>query len=242
MKLIDAISNNGQNPDVKFALVPFSAVVRADIPSTYLRSDVVFDGCTMDRQYPFNTLEGGTTGPDAAKWGDHSVGNHDCNVVAAANLKVLPLTDDLNNVKTTLASFKPHLWTHIAAGVEFGWQVISPKGIFGGAKPYSDKENVKVVIILTDGMQTAPCRGVSNSRTVGDAEANLLSICKSMKAKKIEVYTIGYDLTDSHTLNLLQTCSGSDNHYASSDVDTGLLTIMGSISKKVREKMVRLAK
>ncbi len=149
-------------------------------------------------------------GGDAAKWGDHSVGGHSCSNVAASNLKVLPLTDDLNLVKTTLAGFQPHLWTHIAAGAEFGWQVISPEGVFGGARAYTDAENVKAVIILTDGMQTAPGWGPGDTRTVGDAESNLRAICTGMKDRKIDVFTIGYDLTDAGTLSLLKDCAGAE--------------------------------
>ncbi len=241
-KMIDRISDDGKNTNVKFALVPFSAVVRADIPAAHLRSDVTFDGCTMDRRFPYNTQEGVTPANDAGKWGDHSAGGHDCSVVAAANLKVLPLTSDVSAVKSTLNSFQPHMWTHIAAGAEFGWQVISPDGVFGGARAYTDKHNVKAVILLTDGMQTAPGWGPSDSRTVADAEANLRSICNGMKAKNIEVYTVGYDLTDSHTLSLLQDCAVSGGHYASTDVDSGLMTILASVAKRIEQSMVRLAK
>ena len=241
-KMIDTISNNGANANVKFALVPFAAVVRADIPSTYIRSDVTFDGCTMDRQHPFNTQEGVTTSSDAAKWGDHSEGGHNCADVASKSLKVWPLSDNLSDVKAKLASFQPFLWTHIAAGAEFGWQVLSPDGVFGGARSYSDEQNVKAVIILTDGMQTAPGWGPGGTRTVADAEANLLAICSGMKAKKIEVFTVGYDLTDSHTLSLLQSCANSGQHYASTDIDNGLTTILAAISSKIQDKMLRLAK
>ena len=240
-KMIDVVSNNGKNTNVRFGLVPFSAVVRADIPSAYIRSDVTFDGCTMDRQFPFNQQEGVTTGSDAAKWGDHSVGGHDCSVVAAANLKLLPLTNSLSNVKSTLASFQPHKWTHIAAGVEFGWQVISPDGVFSGARPYSDKKNVKAVVILTDGMQTAPGWGPSENRTVADAEENLREICDGMKDRKIEVFTVGYDLTHAHTLDLLESCANDDQHYASTDIENGAKQMLTTIANRIQEKMIRLA-
>ncbi len=50
-KMVDQISDNGANTNVKFGLVPFSAVVRADIPAANIRSDLVYDGCTMDRRF-----------------------------------------------------------------------------------------------------------------------------------------------------------------------------------------------
>ena len=240
-KMIDIISNNGKNDNVKFGLVPFSAVVRADIPAAYIRSDVTFDGCTMDREFPFNQQEGSTATSDAAKWGDHTPGGHDCSAVAASNLKVLPLTDALTTVKSTLASFQPHLWTHIAAGAKFGWQVISPDGIFTGARSYDDEQNVKAVILLTDGMQTAPGWGPGSSRTAADGEQNLLAICAGIKAKGIKVFTVGYDLTDTHTLGLLTTCANDGQHYASTDIDNGLKQVLTTIGKQIQEQMIRLA-
>lgn len=241
-QMIDTITDNGNNTNVKFGLVPFSAVVHADIPAAYLRSDITFDGCTMDRRYPYNIEEGAIDDGDASKWGDHSVGNHPCADVKAANLKVLPLTDDLNLVKNTLNSYQPYLWTHIAAGAEFGWQTISPNGVFGGARSYQDKDNVKIVIILTDGMQTAPGWGVGDSRTAADGEANLASICTAMKDKGIEVYTIGYDLYDTHTHNLLSSCASSGGYFAANDIQTGLQTTFAKISEKIEYAMLRLAK
>ena len=241
-QLIDTITDDGDNKNVKFGLVPFSAVVHADIPAAYIRSDLTFDGCTMDRRYPYNTEEGAIDDGNASKWGDHSVGNHPCADVMAANLKLLPLSDDLDMVKTTLNSYQPYLWTHIAAGAEFGWQTISPDGVFGGARPYEDKHNVKVVIILTDGMQTAPGWGVGDSRTVGDAEANLSSICTSMKAKGINVYTIGYDLHDSHTHNLLGSCASSGGYFSATDIQNGLVDTFKKIATKIAHAMLRLSK
>ena len=119
--------------------------------------------------------------------------------------------------------------------------MISPDGIFNGARPYTDEKNVKAVVILTDGMQTAPGWGPGGSRTATDGEENLLAICDGMKAKKIEVFTVGYDLTDSHTLNLLTSCANDDQHYASTDIDNGLTLVLSTIAKRIQEQMIRLA-
>ena len=242
MSMINTISANGTNTNVKIGLVPFSAVVHADIPATYLRSDIAFDGCTMDRRYPYNIEDGAINAGDASKWGDHSVGGHLCVDVAAANLKVLPLTSNIAQVESTLQSYLPYLWTHIAAGAEFGWQVLSPTGVFGGARSYDEQQNLKVMILLTDGMQTAPGWGPSDSRTAADGEANLSSICTTMKAKGVQVYTIGYDLTDAHTLNLLNSCASSGGYFASTDISNGLATAFAAIATRISNEMLRLSR
>ena len=154
---------------------------------------------------------------------------------------MLPLTDSLSTVNSTLASFQPHGRTHIALGAEFGWQVISPDGVFSGARPYSDEKNVKAVVILTDGIQTAPGWGPSENRTVADAEENLRAICEGMRDRKIEVFTVGYDLTDTHTLDLLKACANPGQHFASSDIENGVKQMLTTIANRIKEKMVRLA-
>ena len=241
-QLIDTITANGNNTNVRFGLVPFSAVIHADIPAAFQRTDMAFDGCTMDRRYPYNVQEGAIDAGNASKWGDHTVGGHPCPEVMAANLKLLPLTNDLTLVKDTLASYQPYLWTHIALGAEFGWQTISPIGVFGGARPYSQTNNVKVVIILTDGMQTTPGWGVSDSRTAADGEANLASICTGMKDQNIEVYTIGYDLSDTDTHTLLSNCAVNGGYFASNDIQNGLQDTFAKIATRIEQTMIRLSR
>ena len=162
--------------------------------------------------------------------------------MASRGLKVVPLTSDIASVKSKITAMQPYLWTHIALGADFGWQVLSPTGAFPGATSYSDKETLKVFVLLTDGMQTAPGWGPGNSQTTGDAEANLQSICTGMKSKNIMVFTIGYDLTDTHTIDLLKNCANTGNFYNAADINTGLLAAFSGIAKQVQEKMMRLTK
>ncbi|MGF1650947.1 MAG: VWA domain-containing protein [Hyphomicrobiaceae bacterium] len=239
--MIDTITDGGRNREVRIGLVPFSAVVRATLPAYAIRSDVSFTGCTSDRRYPFNVTEGVTSATDDGRWGGESENNHDCALVAAANLRVTSLSNDFPTIKSTLNSFQPHMKTHIALGAEFGWQVISPSGVFGGARPYNEPGNVKVVIILTDGMQTSWGYGIGGTRTPENGESNLLEICSGMKARGIDVYTIGYDLPDAHTLSLLQSCATPGNFFNAEDVATGVMAALSAIGTQISAKMVRLA-
>ena len=154
---------------------------------------------------------------------------------------MLPLTDSLSTVNSTLASFQPHGRTHIALGAEFGWQVISPDGVFSGARPYSDEKNVKAVVILSDGMQVSNGWGPNDEQSVAQAEANLLAICEGMKDRKIEVFTVGFDLTDAHTLDLLTSCANPGQHFASTDIENGVKQMLTTIGNPIQEKMIRLA-
>ena len=98
------------------------------------------------------------------------------------------------------------------------------------------------MILLTDGMQTAPGWGVGDSRTAADGEANLSSICTGMKGKGILVYTIGYDLPDAHTHELLSNCASSGGYFASNDLTDGLKDTFSKIAGKIEHAMLRLSK
>ena len=62
-----------------------------------------------------------------------------------------------------------------------------------------------------------------------------------MKDRKIEVFTVGYDLTHSHTLDLLESCANDDQHYASTDIENGAKQMLTTIANRIQEKMIRLA-
>ncbi len=57
-----------------------------------------------------------------------------------------------------------------------------------------------------------------------------------MKAKDIKVFTVGFDLTDSHTLGLLPTFADDGQHSASTDIDNGLKVVLGAISPNRSKK------
>ncbi len=240
IELVDTISLNGTNERAKFGVVPFASMVRTNLPGWAIRSDVTYTGCTQDRRAPYNAEETSPNGTNDSKWGEVT-STSDCTDMGAANLDVVPLTNDTQGVKNKITAMTPDLSTHIAAGAEIGWQVISPNGGFSGAKPYTPDNTIQVVIILSDGMQTAPGWGADNTQTVVHAESNLSALCTGMKAQKIKVYTIGYDLSDDHTKTLLGECAGPGRFYDANDIQSGLLSAFTDIGEKVRDQMVRLS-
>ncbi len=240
-RMIDTVSLNGQNSRARFAVVPFAAMVKVDLPPYAVRGDVSYTGCTQDRRAPYNGEETAPAAGDESRWGEVT-STHDCAEMGNLGLDVIPLTNDHNLVKTKIAGMKPYLWTHIAAGAEIGWQTISPNKVIGDAKPYDTDERIKVMVLLTDGMQTAPGWGADGTQSAAHGEKNLLSLCTGMKDRKIKVFTIGYDLTDQHTKDLLKDCADSGRFYDAEDIDSGLLAAFGEIGVKIRTAMFRLTK
>lgn len=240
LAMIDSVSLNGENGRASFAVVPFAAMVKANLPMWALRSDATSTECTQDRRAPYNAEENAPSVANDTKWGEVT-STHSCSDMGMLGLDVIPLTNNHQWVKDKISAMQPFMWTHIALGAELGWQMISPTGVFGGAKPYDSNTTIKVVILLTDGMQTAPGWGTDGTKSVVNAEKNLINLCNGMKAKEVKVFTIGYDLTDTHTKDLLENCANAGKFYDASDVNDSLMATFTDIGEQVRDEMVRLS-
>ncbi len=126
----------------------------------------------------------------------------------ANKLVMKPLTNDFAGLKSRLDIMTPYAWTHIALGVEFGFQMLSDNdAVRASGVSYDDEETQKFMVVLTDGAQTEPAFGPGSTRTVAQGEANLEALCTNAKAKGITMITIAYDLDDNATTNRLKNCA-----------------------------------
>jgi Flp pilus assembly protein TadG len=213
--LVSDLATSGK---VRFGLAPFSHHVYLSMPNKYVMGRGLtgtFVGCTQDRRDPYNLTDAlPNTADDSTKWGQPQAPEHigdGCTPYKANKLSVLPVTDDFTAVTKQLAAMKPNAWTHIALGMEFGWQLLSPNGLWGAdVAPYDDKGTDKWIVLLTDGRQTEPAFGPGGVRNVARGEKNLELLCAAVKAKKISIVTVAYDLRDTPTETRLKNCASLD--------------------------------
>ncbi|MDP9137387.1 MAG: pilus assembly protein TadG-related protein [Pseudomonadota bacterium] len=215
--LVTDLASSGK---ARFGLAPFSHHVYLSMPNKYVMGQGqlgTYLGCTQDRLDPYNLTDGlPDTADESTKWGQPQAPEHSadgCAPYAGKKLQVLPMTDDLNAVTTQLAAMKPNAWTHISLGMEFGWQLVSPDGLWGAdVASYDDTGTEKWIILLTDGRQTEPAHGLDGVRNVARGERNLELLCEAVKAKNISVVTIAYDLQDEPTETRLEECASLDKN------------------------------
>lgn len=74
---------------------------------------------------------------------------------------LLRLSSNTSTVKSAINAMIANGNTDIPAGMAWGWNVLSPKGPFGDATPYTDKDWTKIVVLMTDG---------NNENEVGNQE------------------------------------------------------------------------
>jgi Flp pilus assembly protein TadG len=211
-KLVEDLEKSA--PDkVKIGLVPFSHHVYTTLPKSYVLGQSGggnWTGCTQDRAYPFNVSDGTPDSRNETKWGQPQAPVHaswGCDGYIKGKLRVRPLSNDFAGIKSQLDAMTPYAWTHIALGVEFGLHVLSPGEPYGGSAAFTDEGTQKVMVVLTDGMQTEPAFGPGGVRSVSQGERNLEELCAVAKGKKIRMMTIAYDLDDTSTRARLRDCA-----------------------------------
>lgn len=234
---------------LKIGLVPFSAMVYTSMDKDYVSqasATQTWTGCTQDRAYPHNTNVDTPTGDAATKWG-YIDGNgenrspYDCAAYQNNNLKIIPLSTDLAMVKSKLASMRPVGNTDIPLGAEFGWNLLDPQMPFNEGAPYSDKNNRKFLVLLTDGVQTSGEFGANGSRSVQNGNDNLVTLCTNMRDAGIVVFTIAYDITNPAVTTLLKQCA-PDRYYEPDAGGAEINQVFTQISRQIRNQTARISK
>lgn len=255
-ELINMLSNNGANANVRFGLVPFSAHVYGTMESDYIINETpggMWTNCTQDRRHTHNIQDTTpVTAEDPTKWGmtcaagggeedeEDEEGGGACNAYSVCtnyssrNLIIQPLSSSHSTTIANLNSMSPYANTHISLGLSFGWHLISPNPPWQEGVAYNSPGMLKAIVLLTDGQQTSNGWGPGDTQSVSNAEDNLETMCTAIKDKGVTILTVAFDLNDSDTEDRLRDCASSDEHFFF-DVDTGaeLLAAFKSIGTQL---------
>jgi Flp pilus assembly protein TadG len=174
---------------------------------------------------------------------------------------ITPLTDDFDYLLSAITAMTSEGSTRLDAGVVAGWYTLSPswKNTWDSDNAPADYSNSvkKIMVFMTDGMmntqygkssgkldwlcyysQSTSTSSVCNNAAVAD----MLTVCKSMKTKDIEIYTVAYS-DDADTTNV-KSCATDDDHFytasSSSSSDAYISTIFDAIATSIRGDTTRL--
>ena len=258
--LINSLSQSGANNDVKFGVVPFSAAVRLTLPRNYYYGQTGTSSstrCIEDRKYPYNLSADTPTGVDqynVTKFRESA--NVSCSDYGSVGIRDLSFGHAANI--TAINSMGPIGNTHITLGTEMAYHMLTPNAPYTQGVPMHQADTLKAVVIMTDGMQTSGGNGPSNSYSVANAESNLASLCTTMKAAGIRVFTVSFDLSDtaagaSASENRLKVCSGPSSDdpvrtpaeiaakpypfYYNTETNADLAAAFGSIRNQIARNM-----
>ncbi len=235
----------------KVGLVPFSHQVYTTMPKDFVLGQTGpgnWTGCTVDRLSPFNTLASTPLkDDDTTKWGQAQYKDPNpsqqhatsCKPYVDNKLVVAPVTADLEAISSRIDVMKPHAWTHIALGVEFGYHLLTPNAPYGSdLAKLKDEETLKYMVVLTDGMQTERGYGAGQAQTINNAERNLETLCKNAKADGITIVTVAFDLDDSDTRKRLKSCaSDGDANFHVVDSGSQLSAAFSTITTQIAQNI-----
>ena len=243
LDLVDVLSEQQTNSQVKFSLVPFAKMVAVDLPAEYMveesqNSPWTGSGCAQDRKWPYNT-EDSTPDEfnDDTKWGALGQAQGTCAQMASHNLKILPLTNNHASVVSKLNAMDPFVGTHISLGLEFGWHVISSNAPFSEGVAYNAPDVLKAIVLLTDGRQTTKAWGQNESYNTSNGEENLEVMCEAIKDKNVLLITVAFDLSDGGTRTRLTNCATSSAYFFDADTNSQLAAAFTEIGKLLKGKI-----
>ena len=128
---------------------------------------------------------------------------------------ILPLTTDKASVQTMIQGLIAKGGTNILEGLMWGWRVLSPEAPFTEGREYTDAENTKYLVLMTDGENWHQAMSnhnkssyhsfgyavkgrlgttYTNTALVNQMNTKTLAACANAKAAGIKVYTVAFRL------------------------------------------------
>lgn len=178
--------------------------------------------------------------------------------------EVRPHLTARGDVDEAIDDMVSHFWgyTHIPLGLVWGWRLLSPdwRGLWGNVDlplDYDEPLSDKVVVLLTDGINTADSNiytaygwladgalGTTTTQATASLNQKLSTICTAMKNEGIVIYAITFEVPESdegRTIRtLFENCATSPGHYFNSygggQLNTAFRTIANQLSNlRIRE-------
>ena len=160
-----------------------------------------------------------------------------------------PLTSNFTDIRTAIDGMNPWQQTYMPAGLIWGWRTLTPEAPLSEADTDDKDERRSSMILMSDGENTrsiaeAPANDFEGRYHWGEdvdaANALTASLCESIKADGITIYTIAFEVPDSATRALLRNCASSPSLAYSSNNAAQLKRAFENIGEKLAQ--VRLSK
>ena len=240
-EFIEKVAND-RGDRTKIGIVPFSEYVLATVPGGMIRGTPVGDAntpmttCMLNRDYPYSTEDSTpTTATPGSRWANVDVADAKCQAYVNGNLAVRDLTNEFDALKNALSDMRPTGLTNIALASEMGFHLLAPNRPFETARDFSDTNNKKIMILLTDGMQTVPATGPNGGPSTLDADDTTAEVCTNAKAEGIRIFTIAYDISEERIRTLLSGCATSASTYFEPSGVSGIAGVFDDIFSMITE-------
>lgn len=162
--------------------------------------------------------------------------------------QIQPLTDDRNQLNSTISRFSTGGWTAGQTGINFGWYMLSPKwndfwsGHQGPVKEYDDKDVMKVIIVMTDGSFNTYFDNRSGNqrfpnqreyRHTSRSENRAKTACRGLEADGVRIFSVAFQ-APGRAKRLMQDCASANGGYYDAASSAALTEAFKSIAEVIR--------
>ncbi|MEM1139886.1 MAG: VWA domain-containing protein [Pseudomonadota bacterium] len=233
---------DGMGIDVQIGIVPFTEMVRLD---TDLKSEPWLDlptqqqenawtGCLWDRDQPYDAdITAPNPGIAASLFTPHP--NAGFNPARCRIAEIEPLTDDYNKLRDHVDDMIAAGTTNVGLGMVWGWHLLNPSTPFTGARPETDEDYRKIMIVLTDGDNTRTRRRTQYGASL---DANTEDVCDNLDAEEITRYTIR---VVNGNANLLRRCASDPDKFYNVRQPRGIVGVFEEIASLIESETLRLS-
>jgi hypothetical protein len=151
--------------------------------------------------------------------------------------------------------------TNITSGLMWGWRALSETAPFTEGRAYSDPDNQKILILMTDGQNTYEGNSKfmvsqygawgyvwkshlgttsTNENTVQDKMDDRTELaCENIKDAQIKIYTIAFQVSDATTIQMLSDCANEPDMAFTASNNAALLAAFTAIGDDI--SLLRIA-
>ncbi len=153
---------------------------------------------------------------------------------------LVPLTNDEQYLYDSIANMDAEGFTLGNYGMAWGWRVLSPEEPFVEGAAYDDDQWDKVVVMMTDGVNTMnhayTAYGQTNDHNIDPDDLNdrFIETCDAMKAQNILIYTVTfYSGVDDDTKDFYRSCATAESNYHDAPSQEDLVDVFEQISREL---------
>ncbi len=165
-----------------------------------------WNGCAGSRAYPLNVQDGSYSSkvPGVLDVSCHG--------------EITPLTNQKDTAKTAIDAMWASGNTYLPAGLIWGLATLSSEAPYNQAQTAVNGNKVrKIMVLMTDGENTISPSGAADGRhdATDTAQANMYTseLCTNIKAAKVEIYTVAFEVNDPTIKQILEDCASASNKY-----------------------------
>jgi Flp pilus assembly protein TadG len=159
---------------------------------------------------------------------------------------IVPLTSDEDFLLSSAANMTASGATLGNLGMVWGWRVISPEEPYIEGAAYDDENWDKVVLIMTDGVNTMSnvysAYGRSNEHNIdaNDLDDRFTETCNNMKAEGILIYAVTFDDgVDDDTKDLFRECATIPANYHDAPTQEDLEDVFEQIARELSNLYIK---